>query len=107
MGRYGGTRLKIKVGPHEIAVISDQATTLDLLREGKYGDSDPGALTIRVRSDLPPSVWRETVMHEALHHVVALTHLAVRWADGEEEEIIRALSPYLVDLKIPARPSRA
>jgi hypothetical protein len=30
-----------------------------------------------------------------MHHVIALTHLQARWSDEEQEEVIRALSPWL------------
>lgn len=98
--------MKVRIGPHLVRVLYDRKTTLDLAKEGKYGDSDVGALTIRVRGDLPDSVWQETLCHEVLHHIVALTHLATRWPEQEEEEIIRALSPYLSSVVWPDPPRR-
>jgi hypothetical protein len=37
-------------------------------------------------------------MHELLHHVVHMTHLEARWDDDEQEEVIRALSPWLAQV---------
>jgi hypothetical protein len=39
--------------------------------------------------------YREVLLHELLHHVVGLTHLAARWSEDEQEEVIRALAPWL------------
>jgi hypothetical protein len=35
------------------------------------------------------------MLHELLHHVIGLTHLAAKWSEDEQEEVIRALSPWL------------
>ncbi|HEY7823451.1 MAG TPA: ImmA/IrrE family metallo-endopeptidase [Acidimicrobiia bacterium] len=71
---------------------------VDLAEAGVVGDSNLDAGIIRVRSDLPRQRQREVVMHELLHHVVHMTHLEARWDDDEQEEVIRALSPWLVQL---------
>jgi hypothetical protein len=88
----GGT---MKIGPHNVKIISDQKTDRRLLDDGHYGDSDLERLRIHVRTDLAPSVWHETVLHEILHHVWALTSLKERYSSDQEEEVIRAISPYL------------
>jgi hypothetical protein len=87
--------VEVTVGPHKVTVVSDATVTLALAKEGKQADSDAETLTIRIRHDLHPSVWREVLCHETLHVIIAQTHLAARWDDDTEEEVVRALSPYL------------
>lgn len=87
--------MEVTVGPHIIRVI--EAPELDslLAEDGVLGRSDTTRLTIQLRSDLPRTVRDETLLHEVLHHVLALTPFATRWSDEEEEEVVRALSPLL------------
>jgi hypothetical protein len=73
----------------------DDATDLSLAEDGRDGDSDVQRGIIRVRSDLDHARKREVILHELLHHVIALTHLQARWSEDEQEEVIRALSPWL------------
>lgn len=87
--------MEIALGPYTIRIVSDEATDLILADERIDGDSDVRKGTIRVRSDLDHARRREVIVHELLHHLVALTHLAVRWSDDEQEEVVRALSPWL------------
>lgn len=87
--------MNIQMGPHRIKVLSGTSVTLDLAKDGKYGDSNLEQLTIRVRDDLPASVWRETMVHEVLHHAFGLTEYVEKWSDETVEGLIRALSPYL------------
>jgi hypothetical protein len=87
--------VELTVGPHTVTVWCDPATSLALAREGKAADSDPERLSIRIRHDLALSVWRETLLHELLHHIIALTPLAAEWDEDTEERVVRALSPYL------------
>lgn len=87
--------MELSVGPHIIRVISDAETDIELAERQVTGESDTDRLTIRVRSDLPRSVRDEVLLHELLHHVIALTHLQARWSDDEQEEVIRAIAPLL------------
>jgi hypothetical protein len=87
--------MEITLGPYVIRVLSDEATDLLLADAGHEGDSDVKRGVIRVRSDLDHARRREVIVHELLHHVVALTHLQTKWSDDEQEEVIRALSPWL------------
>lgn len=87
--------MELALGPYNIRVVSDEATDILLAEDGHEGDSDVRRGTIRVRSDLDHSRRREVIIHELLHHVVHLTHLEARWSDEEQEEVIRALSPWL------------
>jgi len=68
----------------------------DLYESGVVGDSDLEHGLIRVRSDLQRMRASEVVLHELVHHVLHKTHLAARWDDDEQEEVIRAISPWLV-----------
>jgi hypothetical protein len=88
----------MKIGPHNVRIISDRNTDKRLHSDGEYGNSDPQHLVINIRSDLPDSVWHETLLHEVLHHIWALTPLSSRYTSEQEEEVIRALSPYLYSI---------
>jgi len=91
-----GPDVEIALGPYRIRVVSDAATDVLLAEEQREGDSDLLRGIIRVRSDLEPYArYREVLLHELLHHVIGLTHLAAKWSDEEQEEVIRALSPWL------------
>jgi hypothetical protein len=85
----------MKIGPHNVKIVSDHKTDLRLIDDGHYAESDVGHLRIFIRSDLPESVWHETLIHEVLHHIWALTSLKERYSSEQEEEVIRAISPYL------------
>lgn len=87
--------MEIALGPYMIRVISDEQTDLLLAEEGHEGDSDVRRGWIRVRSDLDHARYREVLVHELMHHVIHLTHLQSRWSEDEQEEVIRALSPWL------------
>jgi len=90
-----GRGVEIALGPYAITVVSNEATDVLLAEEGHEGDSDVRRGIIRVRSDLDYHRTREVMLHELLHHVVALTHLAAKWSEEEQEEVIRALAPWL------------
>ena len=87
--------VEIALGPYPIKVVRDDATDLRLAGEGLVGESDVRGGTIYVRSDLDYAREREVIVHELLHHIVGLTHLAARWSEDEQEEVIRALAPWL------------
>ena len=86
----------ISLGQFTIAVEWSPESDLELAASGLSGDSDLDAGRIRVLSHLKAERQREVVFHELMHHAVQLTHLAARWDDDETEEVIRALSPWLV-----------
>ena len=87
--------MDLSLGPYTIRVVSDEATDVLLAEDGNMGDSDVARGIIRIRSDLDLARHREVMLHELLHHVIGLTHLAARWSDDEQEEVIRALAPWL------------
>lgn len=87
--------MEVIVGPHIITVIEAPELDALLAEDGVVGRSDTQRLTIQLRSGMPPSVRKETLLHEVLHHVIALGPYATRWSDEEEEEVVRALAPLL------------
>ena len=86
----------LSLGQFTIAVEQSPEHDLELIAAGVSGDSDLDAGRIRVLSTLKSERQREVVFHELLHHAIHLTHLAAKWSDDETEEVIRALSPWLV-----------
>lgn len=86
------------LGHYTVRIQASRDHDVDLAEHGVVGDSDLDAGLIRVRSDLPRQRQREVVLHELLHHVVHMTHLEARWDEDEQEEVIRALSPWLAQL---------
>lgn len=89
-----GSVLELTVGPHIWRVVSDPALDIYLADAGHLGETVPEQATIRIRSDLSPSVWRETLLHEILHAAWSLSSLPETMGD-REEEVVRALSPLL------------
>ena len=87
--------MELNLGPYTVKVVRNDATDLRLAADGLVGESDVRSGTIYVRSDLDYAREREVIIHELLHHIVGLTHLQARWSDDEQEEVIRALSPWL------------
>lgn len=92
---------KVKVGPHVYRIVRDRAA---IDRAGQamsatlLGHCDRQALEIAVAPDLAGTVTAETVVHELLHAITDLTGLEDRLGDALEEEVVRALSPRLLEL---------
>jgi hypothetical protein len=87
--------VELNLGTYPVQVVRDEATDLRLAEAGLSGESNLTKGIIYVRSDLDYSREREVIIHELLHHIVGLTHLAARWSEDEQEEVIRALAPWL------------
>ena len=87
--------MELNLGSYPVQVVRDEATDLRLAEAGLSGESNITKGLIYVRSDLDYSREREVIIHELLHHIVGLTHLQARWSDDEQEEVIRALAPWL------------
>jgi hypothetical protein len=87
--------VELNLGPYLLQVVRDEATDLRLAEAGLAGESNINKGIIYVRSDLDYAREREVILHELLHHVVGFTHLAARWSEDEQEEVIRALAPWL------------
>lgn len=86
--------MELTIGPHIWRVVSDPEFDVLMAAAGHLGETLPDQLVIRVRSDLPKSVWQETLLHEVLHAAWSLTSLPETMGD-REEEVVRALSPLL------------
>lgn len=89
----------IKLGPHKIKIIFGADTNRELNRLDRFGESDIEASTISVRTDVAPSVARETLIHEILHHVWSLTALPTLLTPDQEEIVIRSVAPWLASLE--------
>ena len=87
--------MELNLGSYPVRVVRDEATDLRLAEAGLSGESNITKGLIYVRSDLDYSREREVIIHELLHHIVGLTHLQARWSEDEQEEVIRALAPWL------------
>ena len=87
--------MELNLGSYPVQVVRDEATDLRLAEAGLSGESNITKGLIYVRSDLDYSREREVIIHELPHHIVGLTHLQTRWSDDEQEEVIRALAPWL------------
>lgn len=86
--------MELTIGPHIWKVISDPEFDVLMAASGHLGETVPDQLVIRVRSDLPRSVWQETLLHEVIHACWSLTSLPETLGE-REEEVVRALSPLL------------
>ena len=86
--------MELTIGPHIWRVVSDPEFDVLMAAEGHLGETLPDQLVIRVRSDLPKSVWMETLLHEVIHACWSLTSLPETMGE-REEEVVRALSPLL------------
>jgi hypothetical protein len=87
--------VELNLGPYQVQLVRDEATDLRLAEAGLSGESNINKGIIYVRSDLDYAREREVILHELLHHVVGFTHLAAKWSEDEQEEVIRALAPWL------------
>lgn len=86
----------VDVGPYPHRVShKTKPIAKEVERTGKdlYGFYDEQTLTIHVHPETAPSLQRETLLHELLHAVIAVSGVKVK----NEERVIRALSPVLLD----------
>ena len=88
---------QIALGPHTYEIRSDHETSTLLREDGKAGDSLRARLIIRVDAEVPHTSVAETLLHETLHCIWDLTPLRDA-SDDEEERIVSALAPYLLDV---------
>jgi len=84
----------IQIGPLTVTIVSDKKTDRHLDDLDRRGDSDLTRCTIRLHSELSNDAWAETLCHEVLHFVWALTPLT-ETKDPSEEQTIMGLSPWL------------
>lgn len=86
------------IGPHTYRIVSDEDTSRHLHDDGARGDSQPDRNIIRVDATLPHTQAAETLLHELLHCCWQRTGLRAFDPDGNEEVIVTALAPQLLDL---------
>lgn len=86
---------QVAIGAFVYTVDCGAKATLELAREGDYGDCDQDHLTIRVRGDVAHEVMWETLAHETIHAAWAQTPLPAMLSQEQEEQVVRALTPLL------------
>lgn len=90
----------IIVGPHKYVVITD---VTEVLRKNKelnctlMGHVDIGRCEIFIDQEFAATTQRDTLLHEVLHCIADSTNLAGDWGTEREEEVIRRLTPILLD----------
>lgn len=90
----------IQVGPWRCTVVVDLAAITAACADHKMdldGQFDSRNLTITVRPDLPPDMEAETVTHELLHALTAMTGINSDLDADAEEALVTRLSPALLD----------
>lgn len=90
---------EIAVGPYRVRVVEDQAAIdrRSVEEHGRLlGHYDETTTTITLTPDLGEHIRVETLLHELLHALTAMTGLADELGD-DDEKIVRRLSPALLD----------
>jgi hypothetical protein len=81
----------LRIGPYTYTVDS-------AVPDGLLGQTDPDALKIHLNPAQPRDNERETLLHEIMHAVFALTGMSRKLSSAKEESIIRTLSPLLLEV---------
>ena len=90
----------VQVGPYTVTLVEDQAAIdrRSVEERGRLlGHYDECTTTITLAPDLTPDIRAETILHELLHAITAMTGLANELED-DDEKIVRRLSPALLDM---------
>ena len=80
----------IRVGPYRYKIVDRHGSE-------NLGECEVDKLTIHVQVGQPPDGERDTLLHELLHACIAHSGLDRRLADDVEEDVVRSLSPILLD----------
>lgn len=90
-------KVPVKIGPFRFKFVE---TNLNPGSEESFhfGLTSLENTTCHIHHQMDIDVKRETHLHEALHVVAMVTGLSERLKEGEEEDIIQALSPTLLDM---------
>lgn len=91
----------IEVGPNVYDVRPDELERLRLEhaeQKSLAGHTDHNHLYILIDATIAPAQVRDTVLHETLHTLAFLSGLGFEWGTQREEEIVRRLSPLLLDV---------
>jgi hypothetical protein len=86
----------IHVGPYEYSVHTDAAAVAEL-DSGDDGSCDFHDVRITVNPARPEQVQRDTLLHEVLHAIGALTGLRRDLGEEAEERVVERLSSNLLD----------
>ncbi len=92
---------RVKIGPFVFTIeFNESAVTRaakDREDEGPYyGVTSFEKLLIAISPSLTP-IEREVLMHEVLHGICSVSGLGAKLKGDEEETIVSAISPYLLD----------
>lgn len=63
-----------------------------------YGSADPGRHRILIDSAQAREAMVETLLHEICHVMIRNTHLSYELEYDEEERLVRALAPQILDM---------
>ena len=80
----------VRVGPYRYKVVDRHGSE-------NLGECEVDKLRIHVQVGQPPDSERDTLLHELLHACIAHSGLDRRLADDVEEDVVRSLSPILLD----------
>jgi hypothetical protein len=86
---------KIMISPHIITIRKD-AKLAEVAQV--TGAAMEDTQEIILDKQLGPSIERETLLHEAMHHIWHQTPLDRTYEDQQEEEIIWTLAPRILSL---------
>jgi hypothetical protein len=87
----------VDIGPHRFTIDSSPETGHLLHDENSNGDSRPDRLLVRIDPDRPHTKVAETLLHELIHCVWSTTPLRMG-EDEHEEEVVSALTPWLLEM---------
>lgn len=90
----------VTVGPYRISVVCTQAAIDRASMECSSelaGHFDSSAQQIRLAPDLAPDIMAESLLHEVLHAVAEAAGKPLGRSSDEEERMISALAPGLLD----------
>lgn len=89
------------LGPFTYTVLVDEVAIAKVSkRQGLdlFGNCDGDMLTVTIDPGVAPGMLRETLLHEALHAVTAMSGVAYEQGEEGEERLVRRLSPLLLEL---------
>lgn len=102
MPKQGMPPKTFTVGPFRYTIVFDRAvldrsavTSGD--NDERDGETDWDNLVVNIAPGLSPDAARETIFHEMLHTVTDITGLRFEVGDEKDEQVVRRLSPILLD----------
>lgn len=89
-----------QIGPYKYNIFYDAEHILRQgleVNDGLFGYTEHHSQGIWIDPAQAPDMAAETLLHELLHACFFASGLTVQLADDKEEEVIRCLSPILLD----------